>query len=159
MKNILIAGAGKSSSYLIKYLLENSKPDWRIIVMDASAEAIKEKTFGHPRAIAAVIDVTNEAQRQALVQDASIVISILPPDLHFLLAKDCLKFKKHLITSSYIAPEIKALDKEVKEAGLIFMCEMGLDPGIDHMSAMAICHSIQKIAGEITSFKSFCEVW
>jgi saccharopine dehydrogenase-like NADP-dependent oxidoreductase len=156
MKNILVAGAGKSSSYLIDFLLKNSKSDWRIVVMDASAEAIAEKIKNHPRGVAAVIDVTNDEQREKLVSEAAIVLSILPASLHYLLAKDCLKYKKHLITSSYVSPEIKAMDAEVKEAGLMFMCEMGLDPGIDHMSAMSIIHSIQKIAGTITSFKSYC---
>lgn len=156
MKNILVAGAGKSSSYLIDYLLKNSKSDWRVIVMDASADAIAEKLKNHPRGIPAVIDVTNDEEREKLVANSDIVLSILPPGLHYLLAKDCLKYKKHLITSSYVSPEIKALDQEVKDAGLLFMCEMGLDPGIDHMSAMSIIHSIQKIAGNITSFKSFC---
>lgn len=156
MKNILIAGAGKSSSYLIDYLLKNSKSDWKVVVMDASAEAIAEKIKNHPRGVAAVIDVTNDAEREPLVAAADIVLSILPPSLHFILAKDCLKYKKHLITSSYVSPEIMALNQEVKDAGLLFMCEMGLDPGIDHMSAMAIIHSIQKIAGTIVSFKSFC---
>lgn len=156
MKHILVAGAGKSSSYLIDYLLKNSKSDWRVVVMDASADAIAEKIKNHPRGIAAVIDVTNDAEREPLVAEADIVLSILPPSLHYILAKDCLKYKKHLITSSYVSPEIMALNEEVKAAGLLFMCEMGLDPGIDHMSAMAIIHSIQKIAGSITSFKSFC---
>jgi saccharopine dehydrogenase-like NADP-dependent oxidoreductase len=156
MKNILVAGAGKSSSYLIDFLLKNSKSDWRIVVMDASAEAIAEKIKNHPRGVAEVIDVTNDEQREKLVSEAAIVLSILPASLHYLLAKDCLKYKKHLITSSYVSPEIKAMDAEVKEAGLMFMCEMGLDPGIDHMSAMSIIHSIQKIAGTITSFKSYC---
>jgi saccharopine dehydrogenase-like NADP-dependent oxidoreductase len=156
MKNILVAGAGKSSSYLIDFLLKNSKSDWRIVVMDASAEAIAEKIKNHPRGVAAVIDVTNDEQREKLVSESAIVLSILPASLHYLLAKDCLKYKKHLITSSYVSPEIKAMDAEVKEAGLMFMCEMGLDPGIDHMSAMSIIHSIQKIAGTITSFKSYC---
>jgi saccharopine dehydrogenase-like NADP-dependent oxidoreductase len=151
MKNILVAGAGKSSSYLIDFLLKNSKSDWRIVVMDASAEAIAEKIKNHPRGVAEVIDVTNDEQREKLVSEAAIVLSILPASLHYLLAKDCLKYKKHLITSSYVSPEIKAMDAEVKEAGLMFMCEMGLDPGIDHMSAMSIIHSIQKIAGTITS--------
>jgi len=156
MKNILIAGAGKSSSYLIEYLLKNSKSDWRIVVMDASADAIAEKLKNHPRGVAAVIDVANEAERQPLVAEADIVLSILPAHLHYLIAQDCLKYKKHLITSSYVAPEIKAMHEQVQEAGLMFMCEMGLDPGIDHMSAMSIIHSIQKIAGNILSFKSFC---
>lgn len=156
MKQILVAGAGKSSSYLIDYLLKNSKTDWRVVVMDASADAIAEKIKNHPRGVAAVIDVTNDAEREPLVAAADIVLSILPPGLHYILAKDCLKYKKHLITSSYVSPEIMAMDKEVKDAGLLFMCEMGLDPGIDHMSAMSIIHSIQKIAGSIVSFKSFC---
>ncbi|RQO31085.1 saccharopine dehydrogenase [Taibaiella sp. KBW10] len=156
MKTILVAGAGKSSTYLIDYLLKNARQEWKVVVMDASAEAIAEKLNNHPKGIAAVIDVTNNAQREALVQNADIVLSILPPSLHYLLAQDCLKYKKNLITSSYVSPEIKAMDAAVKEAGLLFMCEMGLDPGIDHMSAMQIIHSIQKIAGEIKSFKSFC---
>lgn len=93
MKNILVAGAGKSSSYLIDYLLKNSKSDWRVVVMDASAEAIAEKLKNHPRGVPAVIDVTNDAAREKLVAESDIVLSILPPGLHYLLAKDCLKYK------------------------------------------------------------------
>jgi saccharopine dehydrogenase-like NADP-dependent oxidoreductase len=156
MKTILVAGAGKSSSYLIDYLLKNARQEWRVVVMDASAEAIAEKLNNHPKGVAAAIDVHNNEQREALVAGSDLVISMLPPSLHFLLAQDCLKYKKHLITSSYVSPEIKAMNEAVKEAGLLFMCEMGLDPGIDHMSAMQIIHSIQKIAGDIKSFKSFC---
>lgn len=157
MQTILVAGAGKSSYYLIHYLLSNAqRQKWKIIVADGDADAIKEKINGHPSAESAPIDITNSTEREALVKRADIVISLMPLQLHGLLAKDCLKYKKHLITSSYVSDDIKVLDKDVKEAGLMFMCEMGLDPGIDHMSASHIIHGVQRVASVITSFKSYC---
>ncbi len=156
MQNVLIAGAGKSSSCLIEYMLQHAGQQWKVVVADANPEAIAEKINGHPKGEAAILDIHNESSRQALVRQADIVISILPPLLHNILAKDCILFKKNLITSSYVSDEIKALDADARKAGILFMCEMGLDPGIDHMSANAIIHSIERIAGTITSFKSFC---
>jgi saccharopine dehydrogenase-like NADP-dependent oxidoreductase len=157
MQTILIAGAGKSSIYLIHYLLTHApRNKWKVIVADGDAGAIAEKTNGSSFAEAAVIDITNAAEREPLVQRADIVISLMPPNLHIFLAKDCLKYKKNLITSSYISDEMREMDQAVKEAGLMFMCEMGLDPGIDHMTANKIIHSIQRVAGIITSFKSYC---
>src|SRR5690606_3885833 len=156
MQNVLIAGAGKSSSCLIEYMLQHAKRHWKVIVADANPEAIAEKLGGHHKGEAVILDIFNESSRQALVQQADLVISILPPALHNIIAKDCILFKKNLITSSYVSDEIKAMDADAKKAGVLFMCEMGLDPGIDHMSASAIIHSIERIAGTITSFKSFC---
>jgi saccharopine dehydrogenase-like NADP-dependent oxidoreductase len=157
MHTILVAGAGKSSSFLIHYLLTNAKRNkWKIIVADGDAKAISEKLNGNENGEIAVIDITKESDREPLVKRADIVISLMPAHLHILLAKDCLKHKKNLITSSYISDEMKEMDKDVKEAGLMFMCEMGLDPGIDHMSANALIHSIHKVSGVITSFKSMC---
>ncbi len=156
MKIVLVAGAGKSSSYLIDYLLVNAKQNWRVIVMDADAAAINEKLNGSPKGEAAVIDLTQNDQRQALVAKADLVISLLPANLHHILAEDCIKFKKHMITASYVSTEMMSLHERAKEAGIMFMCEMGLDPGIDHMSAMQIFNGIYKIAGEITSFRSSC---
>lgn len=126
-----------------------------MIVADNSLEAINDKTNNHPAAEAQVLDITDDKKRAALVAKSDIVVSLLPPALHILLANDCLKHKKHLITSSYVSPEMKELDAQAKKAGLMFMCEMGLDPGIDHMTATHIIHGIQKVAGVITSFKSF----
>lgn len=123
---------------------------------DGSAEAIADKTGNHPASRSAVFDITNDGERQQLVRDADIVVSLMPPHLHVLLAKDCLQFRKNLITSSYISPEMKELDAAARDAGLMFMCEMGLDPGIDHMTANQIIHSIQRVAGTITSFSSYC---
>ncbi len=156
MQTVLIAGAGKSSAYLIDYMLQNAKQRWKVIVMDANAEMIAEKLSGHPKGEAAVIDIHNVHDRQELVQRADIVLSLMPHNLHYLLAQDCVKFQKNLITSSYVNEEIKALDQAAREAGIMMMCEMGLDPGIDHMSANAIIHGVQRVAGTLVSFKSYC---
>ncbi|MBC7555065.1 MAG: saccharopine dehydrogenase NADP-binding domain-containing protein [Taibaiella sp.] len=157
MQTILVAGAGKSSTYLIQYLLTYApQHKWKVIIADGDANAIAEKINGNPHGESAVIDITNAEQRAPLVKQADIVISLMPPQLHIHLAKDCLLYKKNLITSSYISDELRLMDKEVKEAGLMFMCEMGLDPGIDHMTANKIIHSIHRVAGSIYSFKSYC---
>lgn len=157
METILVAGAGKSSIYLIQYLLSKApKYKWKVIVADGDLKAISEKINGSSYAEAAVIDITNAAQREPLVKRADLVVSLMPPTLHIHLAKDCLKYKKHIITSSYISDEMKELDGPAKDAGLMFMCEMGLDPGIDHMTINRIIHSIHRVAGSITCIKSYC---
>ena len=157
MQTILIAGAGKSSIFLIQYLLTHApRNKWKVIVADGDENAIAEKIKKSPYAEAAVIDISKASDREPLVKRADIVISLMPPHLHIHLAKDCLKHKKNLITSSYISDEMREMDKAVKEAGLMFMCEMGLDPGIDHMTANKIIHSIHRVAGTIISFKSYC---
>jgi saccharopine dehydrogenase-like NADP-dependent oxidoreductase len=157
MYTILIAGAGKSSTFLIQYLIERAtERNWKLIVADGDPLAIAEKTQNSPFAEAAPIDITQASQREPLVQRADIVVSLMPPTLHIHLAKDCLKYKKHLITSSYVSDELLAMDKAVKEANLMFMCEMGLDPGIDHMSANKMIHEIHAQGGVIGSFKSYC---
>ncbi len=157
MFTILIAGAGKSSIYLIKYLLNHaSRNKWKVIIADGDAISIAGKIGDSDYGEAAVIDITSAAEREPLVKMADIVVSLMPPHLHIHLAKDCLKHKKNLITSSYISDEMKEMDQAVKDAGLMFMCEMGLDPGIDHMSANKIIHGIHRVCGSITSFKSYC---
>lgn len=157
MHTILVAGAGKSSVFLIQYLLAHARKNkWTIIIADGDANAIAEKISDNPFAEAAVIDITKAAEREPLVKRADIVVSLMPPLLHIHLAKDCLKYKKHLITSSYVSDELRDMDHAVKEAGLMFMCEMGLDPGIDHMSINKIINSIHRVAGSISSIKSYC---
>lgn len=157
MQTILVAGAGKSSIFLIQYLLTYApRNKWKVIVADGDGDAIRQKIGKSKYSEAAVIDITKSSEREPLVKRADIVVSLMPPHLHILLAKDCLKHKKNLITSSYISDEMKAMDKEVNDAGLMFMCEMGLDPGIDHMTANKIIQGIHRVAGTITSFKSYC---
>lgn len=157
MKNILLFGAGKSATSLIDYLLANApRQKWHITVADHDLSLIKSKTGKSYYATPAALDIKDNAARQQLIRDTDLVISLLPATLHILVAKDCLAEKKHLLTASYIDEEVKQLQPEIEKAGLLFMYEMGLDPGIDHMSAMKLIHSIEKKGGQIFSFKSYC---
>lgn len=157
MKNILLFGAGKSATGLIDYLLANApKQKWHITVADHDLSLIKSKTGKSYYATAATLDIKDTAARQQLIRDTDLVISLLPAQLHIVIAKDCLECRKDLLTASYIDSEVHALKDEIEKAGLLFLYEMGLDPGIDHMSAMKLIHSIEKKGGQIFSFKSYC---
>jgi saccharopine dehydrogenase-like NADP-dependent oxidoreductase len=157
MQHILVLGAGLSSSYLIKYLLANAKKEnWQITVADQSLALAESKIKKHPLAKAIALDVSNKEQREAEIKEADIVVSLLPPNLHILAAKECIKCKKHLVTASYISDEMKSLHNQALKADVLFLNEIGLDPGIDHLSAMEMIHGIQSKGGEIVSFKSYC---
>ena len=157
MQKILIIGAGRSSTTLIKYLIENSQEfNWSITVADISLELAQQKTGDNPNGKAIQFDISNNDQRTKEIGNADIVISMLPPHLHLQVAKDCVQFKKNMVTASYVSDEIQELDEDAKKAGIVLMNEVGLDPGIDHMSAMKIIDEIKDKGGEITSFKSYC---
>ena len=157
MKKILIFGAGKSATCLIEYLgVVCEENNWRLVLCDVDLQLAQSKIINCKDATAISIDVSNGEERINLIQDADIVISMLPPHLHFLVANNCLNFSKHLLTASYIDGEIKKLSGQIEQKGLLFLCEMGLDPGIDHMSAMKIINDIKEQGGKITSFKSHC---
>ena len=157
MKNILIIGAGKSSSSLIKFLLDKSDTEnLRIIIGDLSTKNADKIINNHKNATAIIFDVFNEQQRESEIEKSDLVISMLPARFHIEVAKSCIKFKKHLVTASYISEEIKALDHAAKENGLVFMNEIGLDPGLDHMSAMQILDRIREKNTKMLLFESFC---
>ena len=157
MRTILIIGAGRSSSSLIRYLLSKAASEQlHIVIGDISLELAQQKTNNHPQATPIVLDVFNTQQRQEAIQKSSIVISMLPAHLHIEVAKDCILFKKNMVTASYISDAMLALDQEAKANGLIFMNEIGLDPGIDHMSAMKIIDEIKEKGGKMLLFESFC---
>lgn len=157
MYTILLLGAGKSSSALIEYLKQISSQNiWNVIVADASFDNAQQKTGDHPLVKPVALDINNAEARKTLIQKADVVISLLPPALHILAAHDCLALSKHLLTASYVDESMKSLQKEIEEKGLLFLCEMGLDPGIDHMSAMKLIEEIKSKNGIITSFKSHC---
>jgi saccharopine dehydrogenase-like NADP-dependent oxidoreductase len=157
VKNILVIGAGRSSSSLIKYLLDHSQTEqWTVTVGDVSIDLVNQKTNNHANARAIVFDINNEQQRQEEIQRADIVISMLPASMHLSVAKDCVRYKKHLATASYVSKEMTALDDEAKKNRIVLMNEVGLDPGIDHASAMKVIDEIHEKGGELTSFKSFC---
>jgi len=157
MKHILVIGAGRSASSLIQYLLNQAGPqNWKVTVGDVSADLVEMKTQGHPASRAIVFDVHDKAQRETEIQAADIVISMLPASMHIEVARDCVRFRKHLVTASYVSKEIAELDQAAKKAGIILLNEIGLDPGIDHMSAMQVIDRVHKDGGQLVSFRSYC---
>jgi saccharopine dehydrogenase-like NADP-dependent oxidoreductase len=157
MQKILVLGAGLSSSYLIKYLLENAPGHhWTISVADANISTAQAKINNNIYGVALELNAADKTQRSLLIAQHDLIISMLPATMHIDVAKDCLTHKKHLVTASYLSDEMKDLDNDAKQAGVIFLNECGLDPGIDHLSAMKIIHDIKAKGGTITSFKSFC---
>jgi saccharopine dehydrogenase (NADP+, L-glutamate forming) len=156
MKDILILGAGRSSSALIHYLLDQSTDfEWNIVVGDYNTKAAEAKVAGHPRGMAVHFDAKAIDGRRKLIENADIVVSMLPPTMHLDIARDCIFLKKHLITASYVSNEMYTLSREAHDAGLIFMGELGLDPGIDHMSAMKKIDALKSDGAIIRSFKSY----
>ena len=157
MRNILIIGAGRSASSLIKYLLDKSEiENLHLTIGDLSLELAERKTNNHKNATAIALDIFDENQRKTEIQKADIVISMLPAHLHIEVAKDCVVYKKHMVTASYISDAMLELDAAAKENNLIFMNEIGLDPGIDHMSAMKVIDEIRDKGGKMILFESFC---
>lgn len=157
MKQILVAGAGKSSVFLIEYLLKQAAElDFHVTVADAFLQNAIDKVNGNKHGTAEKLDVNDVEKRQQLVRKSDIIISMLPPALHIELAKDCVLFEKHLLTASYTDDAVKKMREEIKNKNILFLYEMGLDPGIDHMSAMQMIHAIQNDGGKIVSFKSHC---
>ncbi|MEO8711703.1 MAG: saccharopine dehydrogenase C-terminal domain-containing protein [Parafilimonas sp.] len=155
--HILLFGAGKSATVLINYLKHlAAEKNWQIIIADHDLKTVQQKVGEHKNVQAVSVDVTNSDERKNYISKADLVISLMPAQLHFLIAVDCLQYKKHLLTASYVDEEIKKLSSEIKDSGVLFLYEMGLDPGIDHMSAMQLIHSIKKQGGSIISFKSHC---
>ena len=157
MKHILVMGAGKSSTSLIDYLLTNaSAENWHVHVADVQLQAAEQKIAGHPMATAYGINPDDQEETNRLIANSDLVISLLPPHLHLQTAQKCLAAGKHFLNASYVSPEMQAMDTEAKSKGLTFLCEMGLDPGIDHMSAMEIMEKIRSRGGKINSFRSHC---
>lgn len=156
MKKIIVLGAGRSSGSLIKYLLSHAQvDDFEVTVADISVSSAQEKIHNHPRGRAIAFDINNAEQRIKEIGAADIVISLLPPALHNLAAVDCVQAGKHLVTASYVSPELKSLNDEAVSKNILLLNECGLDPGIDHLSAMEIIHRLQEKGAELKSFKSY----
>jgi len=155
MKNILIIGAGRSSISLIQYLLDHAVEEkWFITVADADLNLATQKVNGHQMGRGIWLDVQKPNDRKEIIARADIIVSLLPAHLHLKVATDCIKLKKHLITASYVSREMYRLGDEAREASLVFVGKMGLDPGVDHMAAMQKLDKIRAKGGEITSFVS-----
>jgi saccharopine dehydrogenase-like NADP-dependent oxidoreductase len=157
MRTILIIGAGRSASSLIKYLLDKSvSEELHLVIGDLSLALAQKKTNNHPNATAIGLDIFDENQRRNAIQKADIVVSMLPAHLHIEVARDCIIYKKNLVTASYISDAMQELDLAAKANNLIFMNEIGLDPGVDHMSAMKVIDNIREQGGKMLLFESFC---
>ncbi|EDP71176.1 possible saccharopine dehydrogenase [Flavobacteriales bacterium ALC-1] len=156
MRKILIIGAGKSSSYLIKYLIDKSESEnLDITIGDLNVENAKKLVGNESKAHVIHLDVFNTESRTKAVQNADIVVSMLPARFHIEVAKDCVTYKKHMVTASYVSKEMQALDGDAKANNLVFMNEIGVDPGIDHMSAMQVIDRIRDKGGKMILFESF----
>ena len=156
MRNILIIGAGRSATCLIRYLLDKSSSEKLFITIgDISLDAAQKFTKNHANAKGTLLDVFNKEEREEAVKNCDIVISMLPARFHIEVAKDCITFGKNLVTASYISDEMQNLDEEAKAKGLVFMNEIGVDPGIDHMSAMKVIDGIRDKGGKLLLFESF----
>ena len=155
MRKILIVGAGKSSPYLIKYLLDKSQDEELLIhITDLDINHLKKyKKFEN--CSVSPINILSEKEREKFISESDLVISMLPARFHIILAKTCLKLKRNLLTASYVSKEMKALSHEIKNSELLFLNEMGLDPGIDHMSAKKIIDGLVANGAKINSFKSY----
>jgi len=154
MHHVLILGAGLVAGPMVRYLLE--QPDFQVTVASRTVSKAEALVGDHPQGNAAAIDVRDSDALSRMVQEHDLVVSMLPYIYHLEVARHCLTHGKHLVTTSYVKPEMQALDAAVKEAGLTFLNEIGLDPGIDHMSAKRVIDDIQARGGEVTSFLSYC---
>lgn len=157
MKTVLVFGAGKSATVLVDYLLKNAELfNWQLLLVDADLALASSKLGHSTRGKAYSFDVLDSQQRTSFIEKSDLVISLLPPQLHIEVAKDCLLLGKNLLTASYINPAIRELESQIKAKRILFLCEMGLDPGIDHMSALSLLDTIREKGGHVTSFISHC---
>jgi len=155
-RKILVLGAGKSTSYLLDYFLEKSNAEkLHLTIGDINPDGIPSSMKHHLNCTVIPLDIFMDVERKKAITESDIVVSMLPARFHIKVAEDCLELEKHLVTASYVSKEIKALDKIVKEKGLVFMNEIGLDPGIDHMSAMQVIDRIRSKGGKMILFESF----
>jgi saccharopine dehydrogenase-like NADP-dependent oxidoreductase len=154
-KHILVLGAGLSSSSLIQYLLDHSSSErWRVTLGDISKDLAEKKVAGHKRGQAIHFDVHDDRQRGGWIEEADVVISMLPARMHYQVAQDCVNSGTHLVTASYVSDDIRGLDDQARQNDVLLLNELGVDPGIDHMSAMQLIDRIHEQGGIIRGFES-----
>jgi saccharopine dehydrogenase (NADP+, L-glutamate forming) len=154
MKTILVLGAGLVARPLVNYLLQQQ--DIAVVVADLYLSKAQALIKNHPHGRAVALNAKDEVALENLVIASDLVISLLPFTYHLTVAAHCLGAKKHLITTSYISAGMQALDRPAQERGLLFLNEMGLDPGIDHISAMSVIERVKNSGGKIVAFESCC---
>ncbi|MEL6545562.1 MAG: saccharopine dehydrogenase C-terminal domain-containing protein [Myxococcota bacterium] len=156
MQRILVIGAGKSTCVLVDYLLEQADTlDWAVTVADRDLELARERIGEHPRGRATELDVSATQERDRLIAESDLVVSMLPAHMHPPVAQSCIELKKHFVSASYVSPELRDLDEAAGRAGVTLLNEMGVDPGIDHMSAMRGLDALRDSGARIVRFETF----
>jgi saccharopine dehydrogenase (NADP+, L-glutamate forming)/spermidine synthase len=154
MKKVLVLGAGLVSKPLVQYLLD--QPDFHVTVASRTVSKAEKLVGDHPRGKALSLNVTDTGELRSLISDTDLAISLVPYAHHVTVASLCIELKKQMVTTSYVSAAMQELDQKAKDAGVLILNEIGLDPGIDHMSAMRIIHGVQNKGGRIASFFSYC---
>lgn len=154
MKNVLVLGAGLVSRPLVRYLLD--EPEFHVKVASRTVSKAEKLIQGHPRGNAQALNVKDTEQLRDLIKECDIAISLLPYTYHVKVAEMCIEFKKNMVTTSYISAPMKILDENARKANVLILNEIGVDPGIDHMSAMRIIHKVENSGGKVVSFRSYC---
>jgi len=156
MQNLLIIGAGRSATALINYILEQARQyNFFVTVGDADMALAQQKINGHPNGRAIWLDASKPNDRKDIINRHDVIVSLLPPQMHLDVAQDCIVLGKHMVTASYVSKQVFRLGDEARQRALVFMNELGLDPGIDHMSAMQRINQIKAKGGKITAFYSY----
>ena len=156
MQNLLIIGAGRSATVLINYILEQARQyNFFVTVADADLNLAQQKVHGHANGRAIWLDASKPTDRKDIINRHDVIVSLLPPQMHLDVAQDCIVLGKHMVTASYVSKQVFRLGDEARQRALVFMNELGLDPGIDHMSAMQRIHQIKAKGGKITAFYSY----
>jgi len=154
MKKVLVLGAGLVSRPLVAYLLEK---DFEVKVASRTVSKAEALIKGYKNGSAESLNVNDEKHLDQLVKNCDLAISLVPYTYHVQIAELCIKYKKHLVTTSYVSPAMSALNTRALEADICILNEIGLDPGIDHMSAMKIIHEVENNNSKVISFKSYCD--
>ncbi len=154
MKKVLVLGAGLVARPMVQYLME--QPDFFVTVASRTVSKAEKLVEGHASGKALALNVKDDEKLEELIKEHDLTVSLLPYTFHVKVANFCIKHKKHVVTTSYVSDAMAALDKDAKAAGITILNEIGLDPGIDHMSAMQIIHDVENAGGKIVSFKSYC---
>jgi len=154
MKKVLVFGAGMVAGAHVRYLLD--QPDFYVTVASRTVSKAQELVKGHPRGTAVAVNSDDEAALEALIREADLAVSLLPYAYHPIVARLCVKHRVHMVTTSYVKQAMADLDAAAREAGVILLNEVGVDPGIDHMTAMRVIHRIQRNGGKVARFISWC---
>lgn len=152
MKDVLVLGAGMISRPLVRYLLD--QPDYFIKMASRTVSKAERILNSHEQGDAVALNVSDNLALEHLISKSDVVVSLLPYTFHIKVAELCLEHKKNLVTTSYVSDDMRKLDDEAKESGILILNECGLDPGIDHMSAMRIIHDVEEKGGKVVSFRS-----